>query len=107
MPPPEQCRRKESPATRAVLGPGKGVATRKGVQGGTVSKNETGREMVYQGRTQRQVTGTTATHDTARGGWGDGRTNMIAGKEVSCKLFWPRLKDETIKPELQPLQCLL
>lgn len=39
--------------------------------------------MIYQGRTQRQVTGTTATHDTARGGWGEGRTNVIAGKEVT------------------------
>src|SRR5580698_157277 len=68
---------------QSSAGTRKGLVTRKGVQGGTVSKNETGREMVYQGRTQRQVTGTTATNDTARGGWGKGRTNMIAGKEVT------------------------
>ena len=97
---PEQCRHQSNAATR------KGLATRKWVQGGKVSMNETGREIVYQTRTQRdRLPVQRRLMMRLMQSW-EGRTNMIAGKEVSCKLFWPRLKDETIKLEPQPIRCL-
>jgi hypothetical protein len=55
---PEQCWHRSNAGTGAMLAPEQfwhqeGAGTMKGVQGGKVLKNETGTEIVSQGRTQR------------------------------------------------------
>jgi hypothetical protein len=65
-----------------VLGT-EGGMVREGVQGGKVQKNETGTQIAYQGRTRKdRLPVQQRLMIPLMQSW-EGRTNMIAGKEVT------------------------